>query len=204
MKSVHATKIIAEVSHDHLIPFLRPQLKLSRLWGAIYWIVNALVLGYLVSYSILNDLSMDEFTKSMGLGFAIFILVLPIHEIIHAILYKLVGAPKVGFGADWRKLVFYATADQFIVGRKKFALVALAPFLLLNSTLLLLGYLWPNHTLLLGGALFLHTAGCFGDFALVSFMHLHRSRNIQTMDNMSERKTYFLDGTTPEPLNALQ
>jgi Protein of unknown function (DUF3267). len=105
------------------------------------------------------------------------------------------GAPQVSYGGNWRKLIFYAVADQFVIGNQKFLFVALAPFVLINAALLVLIMIFPSYALLFLCTLIFHTAGCFGDFSLVSFMHHHRKINILTMDSVSENKTYFFEGS---------
>lgn len=194
MQSIPTDKIIAEVAHHDLLPFLRPQLKLNRIWGVAYWLINVLIISYIVWLSLPGRITFEEFSDTVGFGFMLFILTLPIHEGIHALAYKIAGAPTIGFGADWKKLIFYAVADQFVVGYRKFIWVALSPFIVINIILLALSVMLPTYALLFLGIVLLHTAGCFGDFALVSFMHHHRSRHIQTMDEVSQGKTYFFEG----------
>lgn len=188
----HNREIIAELPYDNLIPFLRPHLKPRLAWGFWYWVANVIPLAALIIISWSHGISLDTFLTNAGLGFWMFFLLLPIHELIHAAAYKIVGAPRVGFGADLKKLVFYATADQFMVDRKKFLFVALAPFVLISTALIiaLFFFSYPSNLIILS-ALILHTGGCFGDFALVSFMHQHRDKNIFTMDDVKAKKAYF-------------
>jgi hypothetical protein len=194
MNRIGPGKIIAEVEHTNLVPFLKPQLTLNRIWGRVYWLFNAATILFIIYYLIASHASFDDSVKNLGLGFALFFILLPVHEGIHALAYKLMGAPQIGFGADWRKFIFYAVADQFVIGERKFMVVALSPFVLINVSLLLFMILFPPSTLLFLGALSLHTAGCFGDFALVSFMHHHSERRIVTMDSVAENKTFFFEG----------
>jgi len=190
-------KLIAEMDHHDMVPFLKPHLKLNRVWGFAYWLVNILILSLTVWYAVLNWVSFDHFQQGISLGFFVFFCLLPIHEAIHGVAYKLAGAPHVSFGASWKKLIFYALADQYVIGLKKFLAVALAPFLLISILLICLFFFLPSYALLFLGALILHTAGCFGDFALVSFMYQHRALNIVTVDDVKANKTYFLE---PNPI----
>jgi len=193
MDTARIGKIIAEVDHHDMVPFLKPHLKLNRVWGIAYWLINTLILLVTVWYAIFNWVSFDHFLQGIGLGFVLFFLLLPIHEGIHGVAYKLAGAPNVSFGASWKKLIFYAVADQFVIGLKEFLVVALAPFLMISLLLISLFFLLPSYGLFFFGALILHTAGCFGDFALVSFMHHHRALNMVTVDDVKANKTYFLE-----------
>ncbi len=49
-----------------------------------------------------------------------FTIIIPVHEGIHAIVYKMLGAKNIRFGADVKKMIFYATADKYVTTRKKF------------------------------------------------------------------------------------
>lgn len=185
-------EIIAEFEYDKMIPFLRPQLKPVLIWGFLYWLINLIPIALFIFISWTQGITLDSLLTNFGLGFWTFFALLPIHELIHAAAYKIVGAPTIGFGADLKKLVFYATADQFMVDRKKFLFVALAPFVIITTALIisLFFFSYPSNLVILS-ALILHTGGCFGDFALVSFMHQHRDKNIFTMDDVKAKKAYF-------------
>ncbi len=105
-----------------------------------------------------------------GLGLlAIAALVVP-HELLHGCAFRMLGAPRVVYGAHWRSLVFHAAAPGFPLGRGQMNVVALAPFAVITSLVLGLGvllggaYLWAALA-----ALLVHTQGCLGDFAMVNF-----------------------------------
>jgi len=184
--------LLAEVSFEELVPFLRPQLRPTRVWGLIYWAVNLAPVGWLTFVAWHEKISIDIFLTKAGQGVWLFLVLLPLHELIHAGAYKMIGAPKVSFGANLKKFYFYAVADQFMTSRKSFLFVALSPYLLITAGLVTAAALSsPPTRLLFLGAIILHTAGCFGDFALVSFMHQHRHQNIVTMDDLTEKKAYF-------------
>jgi hypothetical protein len=70
--------------------------------------------------------------------------------------------------------------------------VALAPFTILNAGLLLgYGLAEPPVTWVCLGALWLHTAGCAGDFALVNFCYKHRRKALVTYDDVGAAKSFF-------------
>jgi hypothetical protein len=57
-------------------------------------------------------------------------LLVAIHELLHGLALKLTGAPKVKFGGIFKKFVFFAEADHFILGKKSFLFVAFTPFVI--------------------------------------------------------------------------
>ncbi len=105
-----------------------------------------------------------------GLGtVGIAALIVP-HELLHGLAFKLLGAPRIVYGADWSKLVFHAAAPGFPIGRAGMAFVALAPFAVITPLLVALGVVLGGvYAFGSLGALVMHTQGCLGDFAMVNF-----------------------------------
>lgn len=127
------------------------------------------------------------------LGFVLTLtLLVPLHEGIHGLAYKLVGAPEVQYGSDIKKFIFYAMADRFVVGFPRFLAVALAPFLVINLfAVLAIFYVSLNYQWLLLGVLLMHTGACAGDFAMLSFFLRHRGEGMLTYDDVSGKLSYF-------------
>ena len=105
-------------------------------------------------------------------GFGVLVilpLVVP-HELIHGLAFRLLGAGRVVYGAEWRQLVFHASAPGFPVGPRGMTFVALAPFAAVTPGLVALAiggdvpWAWGSI-----GALLMHTQGCLGDFAMVNY-----------------------------------
>ncbi|MBK7965723.1 MAG: DUF3267 domain-containing protein [Bacteroidetes bacterium] len=91
-----------------------------------------------------------------------------------------------------RNLFFYAMADGFITKKIPFVLLAIAPFILLNSLLILSLWIIPaayNFSIL--GLLLMHTAGCSGDFALVSYFESFWKKDPVTYDDVKMKVSYF-------------
>ncbi len=107
--------------------------------------------------------------------------------------YKISGAKHVTYKAVWKKLIFYAMADRFVTKKIPFILLAIAPFVIINSTLGLCFFLFPSsyHWYLLG-ALFIHTSGCSGDFAMISYFYTFWDQDPVTYDHITGKESYFL------------
>lgn len=157
-----------------------------------YWIFNIVTIlgGFILLY-----LSPDKIGPAMSKfcqGIAAFFLLIPIHELIHGIGYRLSGAKKVSYKAVWKQLVFYAMADRFVARGWPFVLTALAPFLLLNTLCIVLFFtLPPLWNWLAFGALVMHTAGCSGDFALISYFYTHWKSDPVTYDDVAAEESFF-------------
>ena len=105
-----------------------------------------------------------------GVGaFGVLLLVTP-HELLHGLAFKALGARRVVFGAEWRQLVFHASAPGFALRPRQMDVVALTPFAVLTpvlSAVIAYGSPWWQWVGL--GALLMHTQGCLGDFAMVNY-----------------------------------
>ena len=48
-----------------------------------------------------------------------FVVLLPLHELIHGAVFKILGAPKIGFGWNWKGMMAYAYAQKFAINLKE-------------------------------------------------------------------------------------
>ncbi len=184
----------AELEHAQLVQFTRDHIRPGTPVSTGYWLLNAALAGF-IGFQLLRprDAPLPEVLLGLGVGFFVFFVVLlPLHELIHGLGYKLVGAKAVSYHADWRKLTFYAAADGFVASTREFCGVALAPFTIINAGLVL-GYVLaePPVAWVCLGALWLHTGGCAGDFALVNFLYKHRRQALVTYDDVGAAKSFF-------------
>ncbi len=130
--------------------------------------------------------------KQVGLAFLSFIVLLPIHEVIHAAVFKYYGATTVGFGGSWKSMIVYAYAHKFVHSGRELAWVAVMPFLVITTTLALAWVIWPQYGLFFGTTLFIHTTACVGDFVLINYQFKNRHRRIYTYDDLKEeQRSYF-------------
>lgn len=181
----------ARLEHNDLVSFVRGYVFRKNPVMIFYWSCNVvLILGALFGM-FLTEYPLGLVTARFFLGFAAFFPLVPIHEAIHGLVYKLVD-PSVQYKAVWRKLVFYAMADRFVTRSRPFFLLALAPFVLINGILLVLAFLLPGAwNWLVIGLLVMHTSGCSGDFALMSYFWEHRKDDPVTYDEVDNGVTWF-------------
>ena len=119
-------------------------------------------------------------------------IVIPFHELIHALGYFLLGAKKIRFGAVLKHFAFYAVADDFVAGRNAFIFLALSPFIVV-SLLNLAGFIfvqgYASYTYI--SVLFFHATMCAGDFAMLSYFEFHREKELYTFDDVGKKTSYF-------------
>ncbi len=130
----------------------------------------------------------------IGVAFAGFFVLLPIHEFIHGLAFKRIGALKVGYGYSLKSLIVYAYSQNFLTTTREVAFVAVMPFLIITAGLVTGWILLPAYPVFWGFSLVIHTLGCVGDFVLINYHRKNRHRTIYTYDDVeNERKTYFFE-----------
>ncbi|TDB65875.1 DUF3267 domain-containing protein [Arundinibacter roseus] len=162
--------------------------------------------GWVIGTALFTS-SEDEVWLSAGWQMLIaflcfFIIWLPLHESIHALVFKMLGAPKVGFGYSTKGMMVYAYAQRFVMTLRENSLVAAMPFVVITSLLILLIFLVPELKTAWIFTLLLHTLGCFGDFILIKHAWKNRHRDMYTYDDMTEKRTYFFEKTELKSVNS--
>jgi|GEM_PF-922546 len=153
--------------------------------------------GGVVGYSLASavgkseDGSSDVWQLLAAIPFLFGLLV--VHEGIHALVFRLLGAQDVGFGYSRKALMVYAYSQRFVMRLPENALVAVMPFLVITAGLVAGILAFPAYRLLLAFSLLLHTFGCLGDFALIRHWWKNRHRPMYTYDDLEEKRTYFFE-----------
>ena len=196
---------IKTLKYRDIISFVMENIKRNTFPAYAYFgynLLNLVVLSVFVIYSTSSETYVFlDFVKFIIAGALIgSILVIPVHELIHGISYKLIGAPKIHFGADFRQMIFYVASDKFVLGRRAFYIVALSPFILINliTFLLMLSF---SAQLTAGSLSFLlfHNTMCIGDFAMVSFFAGNKNKDLYTYDDHKEKTSYIFEKITHNP-----
>jgi cellulose synthase/poly-beta-1,6-N-acetylglucosamine synthase-like glycosyltransferase len=153
--------------------------------------------GYVLAYSLLSGVDKQTIASGfwqLGAGFMAFFLILPIHEFIHGLAFKRLGAPRVGYGWAPKSLMVYAYSQNFPATMREVAFVAIMPFLVITTALLVGWVVWPSYSVFWITLLLVHTGGCLGDFALINYWYKNRHRVIYTYDDVEgEKRSYFFE-----------
>ncbi len=125
---------------------------------------------------------------------AFLLILLPIHEAIHALVFKALGARRVGFGWIPKGLMVYAYAQKFVLTLRENSLVAAMPFLVITTLLAGALFLLPGYRPFLWGSLALHSFACVGDLALIRYARRNQGRAIYLYDDVEgEKRSYFFE-----------
>ncbi len=191
-------ELLTEVSHRHLKEFVAEQISKEKVvirFYSVYQILMIVLFIYLGTRSIVLLIKGYSLQIS-GIGLAIlfsFSVLIVVHELLHALAYRLTGARRISFGLELKKFIFYAMADRQVIAPRAFHFVALTPFILVKL-ICLIGFL-SSHNIVLTyfflSVMCLHSLFCAGDIAMLAFYNLYPDREIYNYDNRTEGKTYF-------------
>lgn len=186
-----------ELDHTDILPLVQRMLKEPVWFARAYWALNIFLLCALITsgfwLSNHNIATGERLMFACFTGIALSLLLMPIHEVIHGLAYKLVGAPKVSYHAHWKQLIFMAVAHQFVANRREFTLVALAPFVVISICLLAGALVFKNlYSFAFLSMCLAHASMCSGDFALLAYFQKHADKELVTYDDQYLKKSWFL------------
>ena len=200
-------ELIAQLNHQQIKEFVINQLSES----------GAIIKSYMIYQVVMVLIGIFFFTRSIVLAFQIsaeplyyslaalvfsFSVLIIIHELLHGIALKLVGAKRVNFGGYLKKFIFYAEADQFVINRKQFAFIALTPLFVVKLITLTGIIFFFDHPVFyfLIFVMSSHSLFCAGDIGLLSVFYKTRNSEIFSFDVKAEKTSYFYGTRTfPSP-----
>ena len=189
-------KKILELNFSEMIPFVLSNIRKGGVIPLLYLSINLIFLFFIILYaawSVKNgSLNAGKIFWQIVAGvLAGSILVIPPHEILHGLAYRLLGARKIKFGMDLQQFIFYVTADRFPISKKELAFLAMTPFVLINLGLIALTATWASQFTLFSASLLLcHNIMCIGDFAIISYAFSQKGE-LYTYDDTENKKSYF-------------
>lgn len=188
--------LLDSLEHMDLVPFVRLYLKKKTVISLIYVIANVVIgasSGFWFYYTYHAEMiSFGTSSTYFSYGLAIAFALIPLHEYIHVLAYKSQGALQTSYDVNWKKFYFMALADKFVATKREFSIVALAPFVVISSALLVLLFVVSlpfSFTVL--GVLLTHTAFSSGDFGILSYFYFHSKKEVVTYDDQESGISYF-------------
>ncbi len=186
----------SKFSHDDLLPFLKPYFRKWNIFSISFHVL-CLVFGIIVFYILFKTsgpLISKKLAKLTYFSFGIVgsFLLIPIHEYIHVLAYKYVGAKSTSLAANFKKFYFMALAHEFVANKKEFTIVALAPIVIISILhFAALAFSSSSISICISVSLFFHAMMCSGDFALLSYFQENKNRQLLTYDDVVNKITYF-------------
>jgi hypothetical protein len=194
-------RLILELEFDEMIPFVLENIRKRSIISLFYIISNLALLGmiiiYLISAFSRGDITFSILFKQAGLGIVCgSIPVIPLHELLHGLAYRILGARKIRFGSDLKQFIFYVTADRFPVSGPEIYFLAFTPFMVINILLAGVTLLWmPQLILFTLFFLLSHNIMCIGDFAISNYVLKHGDGKVYSYDEIDRRRSYFFEKT---------
>jgi len=196
LRDDHGYDLILELDFNDMIPFVLKSIKRKSALSIIYAGINLALLLFIAFYLINGiksvSLAWGPVLRQILTGiFAGTILIIPIHELLHGLVYRILGAKKIRFGTDLQQFIFFVTADRFPVSGREIIYLALTPFTAINIITIFIIVTWFPHLMLFSLFLLLsHNMMCIGDFAMVNYV-MQGNKRIYNYDVVDERKSYF-------------
>ena len=191
-------ELIAQLEHNHIKQFVVEQLtnegKLVKSYMYYQLLMMLIGIFFILRAAVMAFQSASEpLYWSLGALVFCFTLLIALHELLHGIALKLVGAKNIHYGGYLKKFIFYAEADRHVLNRKQFALIALTPLFVIKIISLLgiivfFGHPAANFFIVLMSA---HSLFCAGDIGLLSLFYKSPNTEIFTFDVKAEKKSYY-------------
>ena len=190
-------QLLDKLHYDDIVEFATEYVR-KRTRSMFFYLV-LIIIFFILQWSAFlygifaKDMNTISLLKQFLYGLIISLtIVIPFHELIHALGYFLLGARKIRFGAVLKHFAFYAVADDFVANRNAFIFLALSPFVIV-SLLNLAGFVfvhgYASYTYI--SVLFFHATMCAGDFAMLSYFEFHRDKELYTFDDVGKKISYF-------------
>ena len=186
---------VLTLSYTEIAPFVISQLKRFSLPMALIWTTVALSLSLSAWFwpGLRYPTDDPQVIRGLSAGLLLIpLLVIPVHEGLHLIPFRLAGARDIRIGADLRQGIFYVTAHRFVAGRRLFSIVAMTPFLTITAGIIIAIVFCPHWwKWVMAMSLTVHTTMCAGDAALLGYMSGFRNREVCTWDDADKKEAYF-------------
>lgn len=191
-------RMILELDFSEMIPFVLSNMRLRSLIPLFYASINAVFLLFILLYIVVSvrmgALSAGKIVWQILSGIlAGSILVIPLHELLHGLAYRMLGARRISFGMDLQQFIFYVTADRFPISKRELAFLAMVPFVFINLVLITITAVWASQITLFTASLLLsHNLMCIGDFAMISYAFKQKGK-LYNYDDTENKKSYFFE-----------
>lgn len=191
-------ELVAELHHNQIKEFVINRIsegskitgwymiyQLLMIAGGIFYITRSIVLGF-------NTILQPLYFTLFALVFCFSVLIV-LHEFLHGVAIKLTGAPKVNYGAYFKKFIFYAEADQHVLNRRQFAFIALTPLVFIQIvTALAILFLKGSQAIYFPVVVMsAHSLFCAGDIALLSVFYQNQESEMYTFDVKAKKTSYY-------------
>jgi hypothetical protein len=180
----------SDIAHFVIDRLLTASLPMILLWIVL---LASTVLSVVFWPGLIFNLQEPQVLKGLLTGTVLIpLLLVPLHEGLHLVPFRLAGARDIRLGADLRQGMIYITAHRFVTGKRLLAFVAMTPFAVVTAgliTAIALCPVWWQWVLSI--ALFVHTTMCAGDAAMMTYTGSLGGKEVFTWDDADRLEAYF-------------
>ena len=198
LKNSEEFELLAAVEHARIKDFVLGQVMEDRRIIPYYMIYQTLLFLaalFFFTRSVVLAFRGDSSFLLVSIGAIVFSLtfLVVLHELLHGLVLKLAGAPRVSFGMVPGKFIFYAEADKFVLHRKSFMWVAFTPLVVVQLITTLLVISWFSNFMVFFPIMVMciHSFFCAGDVALVTLFYRFPGYDVYTYDSHEEKTSYY-------------
>jgi hypothetical protein len=190
-------RLFLTIPYKDLIGFVFEYMKKKSVLTFFFWSICTifLVIAVLIRIKVAGCFPLTQILFYSLLGLLILpVLCIPLHEFLHVIPFYLSGAKNIRVGMDLSQYLFYVAAHGHVATPLQFRIVALTPFIILSTGMIILVFLLPGlWKWSFSIFLFAHSTMCAGDFALLNLYFLNRDKKIYTWDDLDKKEAYFYE-----------
>src|SRR5690242_7637832 len=192
LQNPKAYTLLTTLQHTAVAKFVAEYYQQRRtLWVLAHYALQLIVIVAWIAVGQMAGLSAESFILIAIASVIGSIILVPVHETLHGLAYRLLGATDVRFALSLRKLYAYAIADRFVVDRREFIFVALLPFVRISAILVMAAIALEPYRAFLLAMLFYHTTGTNGEWAIVNYLRLNTEHELYSYDDAYKRESYF-------------
>ncbi len=193
-------RLIEIIAHDELAAASRRHLRVPGAFKTAYLAINVFTFAVLGVSWILSQRPFLENFPTLCVGMCLgYLILMPIHEHIHATVYRWFGSRDTRVIYTFRTLSAYCVADRFVATGREFIVIALAPFVVLNTLLGIMIAVVGGFPIVLWGMFLVHVGGSSGDFAFANLVWRLRDQGLMTYDDVEGGRSYFYRTLSNEP-----
>lgn len=151
--------------------------------------ISLIALVYLIISIVNSDIDSVGLIFQLAIGALFSIVLLPIHEGLHALIYRVLGAQDISIDKNWKKFSFFVSAHRFVLTKGEYVFVILFPFSFISLSLLCCIFFFAEYIVMILTIILIHTSMAKGDFGLVSYItnldkELRQSNEIRSKSHL--------------------
>jgi hypothetical protein len=192
LQSEDSFEKLRDLDHNDMVPFILENLKARNPITAAFK-HGTMILITVVLFLSIGQWDTGAFFLGVGAGILFtFTIGVLLHELLHLIVYKILGARSTRLKLILHQGAIAAVADHFVISDKEFYWLAFTPFCVLTLAALFALFLtWGWIFYGVSTFLVLHATACLGDFSLAGFMYEHRHEGVYTFDDVENERSFF-------------